>query len=117
MVTSQAQREVVLELLLPGQAGAQSVLPVGENPQKAHGRVAEIDETSRLRRRQLQERRGIPDLRNQSLPRNPLRPRFSANDGVGQATMMRQVGRAPNREDAYDAKRSFRLTSAGSSIF
>src|SRR5260370_20203542 len=48
VMTSQAEREIILELLLGCETGAQNILPVGENSQKAVGRVAHFDKAARF---------------------------------------------------------------------
>src|SRR5262249_35688971 len=45
MVAGEAEREVILKLLLRGEAAAQNVLPVGENSEEPVGRGAEFDQT------------------------------------------------------------------------
>src|ERR1700730_4403963 len=49
VMTSQAECEIILQLLLGRETGAQNVLPVGENSQKAVGRVAHFDKAARFR--------------------------------------------------------------------
>jgi hypothetical protein len=46
MVTGQAEGEVVLQLLLGVEVGAQDILPIGKNAQETVGRVAEFDEAA-----------------------------------------------------------------------
>ena len=94
-MTSQTQCEIILELLFGRKTGAQHVPPVGEDSQKAVGRVAEYDQAAWFGYGQprFQEWGSAPDLRDQSLWGNPLGPRVtrSFDDAFGQITSMTRL--------------------------
>jgi hypothetical protein len=75
VVTGQAEGEVVLQLLLGVEVGAQDVLPIGENAQEAVGRVAKFDEAAGFGGGQprFKERGRAADLRDERLRADPLR--------------------------------------------
>jgi hypothetical protein len=77
VVTGQAEGEVVLQLLLGVEVGAQDVLPIGENAQEAVGRVAEFDEAAGFGGGQprFKEWGRAADLRDERLRADPLSPR------------------------------------------
>src|SRR5579864_2553092 len=76
VMTSQAECEIILQLLLGREIGAQNVPPVGENSEKAAGRVAHFDKAARFRyaEARFQEWRSATDLHDKGLRGNPLGP-------------------------------------------
>ncbi len=76
VMTRQAKREIVLQLLLGRKAGTQDVPPTGENAQEAIGRAAQFDQAAGLGLGQLRFEKwgGAPDLGDQRLGRDPLGP-------------------------------------------
>ena len=90
VVTSQAEGEVVLQLLRWGQVRLADVLPIGEDAQEAVGRVAHLDEAAGFGGTRFQEWGCGANLGDERLRSDPLGPGVARRFGEkgGQTTSM-----------------------------